>query len=109
MLAMMSGGVPGITAVDQYVALGPGDQERRHVVGADVVEIPGDAERLGVLLSAVSRRVKPLAEEHHSNDARHACQQNYRTSPGDQSHLRFRQCLDKDHVKVLCMTKYDNE
>ena len=46
----------GIAAVEHDVALGPGDEERRDVVRADVVEIAGDAERFGRLLPACCLR-----------------------------------------------------
>ncbi len=47
MLAMIIGPLLGIAAVEHDVALGPGDEEGRDGIGADVVEIAGDAERLG--------------------------------------------------------------
>ena len=54
----------GIAGVEHDVALGPGDEEGRDVVRADVVEVAGDAERFGRLLPADLCRVQPPAEEH---------------------------------------------
>ena len=51
------------------MAFGPGDEEGRDVIGADIVEVAGDAERFGRLLPADLRRVEPPAEEdHHGED-----------------------------------------
>jgi hypothetical protein len=47
------------------VALGPGDEEGRNVVGPHVVQVAGDAKRLGGLLPAVVRILFPLGEEKH--------------------------------------------
>jgi hypothetical protein len=56
------------------VALGPGNEEGRDVVRADVVEVAGDAERFGWLLSANLCRVQPPADEYKRNNAQ-GCQQ----------------------------------
>jgi hypothetical protein len=45
------------------MAFGPGDEESRNVVRADVVEVSGDAKRFGRLLSADSCRIQPPADE----------------------------------------------
>ena len=58
------------------MALGPGDEEGRDVVRADVVEVAGDAERFGGLLSANLCRVQPPADENQRNNAQ-ACQQDH--------------------------------
>jgi len=60
-------GGPGIAAVDQDVALGPGEQERSDVVGTDVIEVPGDAERFGGLLSTVVAHFFPFDDENHGS------------------------------------------
>lgn len=48
----------GVPAVDEDVALRPGEQQRRDVVGADVVEVAGNAERFGVELPSAPFRAE---------------------------------------------------
>ena len=74
MLAMIIGAVRGIAAVEHDVALGPGDEEGRDVVRADVVEVAGDAERFGGLLPADLCRVQPPADEHQRKNAQQSQQ-----------------------------------
>jgi hypothetical protein len=73
----------GITAVEHDVARGPGDEEGRDVVGADLVEIAGDAERFGGQLPAAGARVPPLAEEYQRKSAQHSEQEDQHASPGE--------------------------
>jgi hypothetical protein len=59
----------GIAAVDQHVAVRPGEQERRDAGGADVVEVPGDPERrVGDRAVARDRRVPLVDEEREERD-----------------------------------------
>ena len=64
----------GIAAVEHDVALGPGDEEGRDVVRADVVEVAGDAERFGGLLPADLCRVQPPADDYQRKSAQHSQQ-----------------------------------
>lgn len=60
----------GIAAVDQYVALGSGEQECGDAGGADVVEVASDAERLiGHRAVSLDRRA-PEHTEHHDKSGR---------------------------------------
>lgn len=60
----------GIAAVDQYVALGSGEQKRGNTGGADVVEVASDAERfIGRRAVSLDRRA-PEQTEHHDKSGR---------------------------------------
>ncbi len=51
------------------MALGSGDEERRHSIGADVVEVVGNAKRLGGSGAvAVHGRLPQPAEDHGKDD-----------------------------------------
>ena len=50
------------------MALGPGDEERRGIGRANVVQIAGDAERFGGSLPASLGRVQPPADEDQRQD-----------------------------------------
>src|SRR5688572_28463930 len=64
-------GAFGIAAVDQYVAVGPGEQEGGHASGADVVEIASDAEWLiGNRTVSRDRRAPGHPEHHHESGCR---------------------------------------
>ncbi len=58
----------GIAAVYQDVTLGSGDEEGRYVVGADILQISGDAERLGRLLAASVRICLPSGTQYRDGD-----------------------------------------
>jgi hypothetical protein len=73
----------GIAAVEHDVALGPGDEEGRDVVRADIVEVAGYAERFGRLLPADFCRVQPPADEHQRNNAQDCQQDGQPTSLGE--------------------------
>ena len=73
----------GITAVDQDVTLGPGDEEGRDVVRADVVEIAGDAERLGGLLSTSVPSRLPCPQGEHGEGGGQPEQEDQHASPGE--------------------------
>jgi len=45
------------------MALGPGDEKRRHIVRAHIVEVSGNAERLGGLLPADLGCIQPPADK----------------------------------------------
>ena len=65
-------GRAGIASVEQDMALGPGDEEGRDVVCANVVEVACDAERRGGLLPASLCRhaglVQPATEENRGEN-----------------------------------------
>ena len=71
-----------VATVDQDMTLWPGDQERRDIIGADVVEVAGDPEWLGVELAAALRRIPPLAEEDDGDDSDDSEQDPQPSSPG---------------------------
>ncbi len=60
----------GIAAVEHDVAFGPGDEEGRGIRRANVVQVAGDAERLGGPLPAALRRVQPPADEDQCENTR---------------------------------------
>ena len=72
----------GIATVEHDVALGPGDEEGRDVVRADVVEVAGDAERFGGLLPAALCRVQPPADEYQRKSDQQSQQDYQPTSLG---------------------------
>ena len=61
-----------IPPVDHHVALGTGQEEGGDVVGADIVEVAGDAEWLGGLLAADLVGVQPPAGDDQRDDDQHA-------------------------------------
>jgi hypothetical protein len=58
----------GVAAVDQDVARGPGEQERRDAGGADVVQVAGDPERLVGDRAVAPDRRPPLRDEDAGQD-----------------------------------------
>ena len=73
----------GIAAVEHDVALGPGDEEGRDVVRADVVEIAGDAERFGGLLPVAVCVGLPLPAEEHGGGGAQSEHEDQHVSPGE--------------------------
>src|SRR3954453_12659809 len=66
----------GIAAIEHDVPRGPGDEERRDIIRADVVQIARDAERFDRRLSAPLRRIQPPADEYQRKNTRQS-QQDY--------------------------------
>lgn len=73
------------------MAFRPGNEEGGDVVGADVVEVAGDTERLGGLLpTMLGRRAdffQPLAEEEHGEGGEESEHDDQPTSLGEVLHL----------------------
>jgi hypothetical protein len=81
-----------IAAVEHDMALGPGDEEGRGIVRADVVQVPGDAERFGGSLPASLCRVQGPADEYQRKHTHHSQEDYQLVSLGEVGQRSLSQC-----------------